>query len=94
MKNLQFFENFKGNFAFFQILSNFWRKFGQKFIKIQKYAFVGGSGAEPPNLENFKKSYSQIQWKPMTTFAEIDCTFGSNVSKTIFDEYLPPGRQN
>ena len=35
MKTLQIFENFKRNFAIFskifKFLSNFWRKFGQKF---------------------------------------------------------------
>ena len=60
MKNLYSFGNFKGNFAIFsnafKILSNFWQKCGQKFRNIKKYAFVGGSRAEPPTLANLWKS--------------------------------------
>ena len=40
------FDNFNGNIAIFQFFSNFIefsRKFEQKFRKILKYTFVGGS---------------------------------------------------
>ena len=53
MKNLQFFQNFQENFAIFQnifeILSNFWRKFGQKFRKFRDMHLygVGGGGGAP-----------------------------------------------
>ena len=60
MKNLQFFENFKRNFAiflkFFKILSEFTRKFKGKLRKFWENAIVGGSSAEPPGLAKLLKT--------------------------------------
>ena len=53
MKNYNFrpiFHNFNENFR--KNVSNFWRKFG----KMQKYSFIGGSGAEPPETRDFIKN--------------------------------------
>ena len=41
---------------FFKILSKFSRKFREKFRKFGKYAFVGGSGAEPPEASEIIKN--------------------------------------
>ena len=54
------FENFKELLRFYEkflkFLSKFSRKFREKFRKFWKYAFVRGSGAEPPEAsENIKK---------------------------------------
>ena len=47
MKNVQFLKKFQENFAifskFFKILSNFWRKFGQKFRNMHLWGFGGRS---------------------------------------------------
>ena len=57
MKNLQFFQNFQENFAifskFFEILSNFWRKFGHQFRKLRNMHSQGVRGAEPPDASEF-----------------------------------------
>ena len=55
---------FQNLYKEFQILPNFPRNFEQKFMKIRKSAFLGGSGAEPPKLANLLKTYSKNQWKP------------------------------
>ena len=54
---LQFFK------IFLKILSKFSRKFREKFRKFWKYAFVGGSGAEPPEANEIIKKLVENQWK-------------------------------
>ena len=59
-KIFNFFEKLKGNFEifwkFFKILSKFSRKFGEKFRKLWKYAFVGVRGRSPPKLAKLLKT--------------------------------------
>ena len=40
----------------FEIFSKFTRKFREKFRKFWKYAFVGGSGAKPPEASDIFKN--------------------------------------
>ena len=57
MNNLQFFDNFIGNFAiFWKFFSKFSRKFMKKFRKFWKYAFVGVQGTEPPEASEIIKN--------------------------------------
>ena len=56
-----------GKFAIFsKILKNFIEflaKIWTKIEKILKYAFVGGSGAEPPDASEFMEIWVKKQWK-------------------------------
>ena len=63
------FGQFSRNFSnFFQIFKGFYRIFRVHCANnLGKYGYMhfqGVRGLSPPNLENFKKSYSKIQWKP------------------------------
>ena len=60
MKYLQFFQNLHENLAifshFFEILSNFRRKFGEKFRNMDFSGVRGAKHPPPPTLANFLKS--------------------------------------
>ena len=47
-----------------KIYSNFSRKFGQKFRKSKKYAFV--------KIANRSKTLAKIQWKPVTVYTALE----------------------
>ena len=75
MQNLQLFENFNGNFCKFskdfeKIISNFSRKFGQKYRKILGLYISSGTGDGPPKDSEFIKNLVEKSMKP-ANFASL-----------------------
>ena len=91
MKNLQFFENVKGNFAIFL---KFCRIFGENLDKnletLKICIYIRCGERTPPTLANLKKSEQKNQWKS----AVFDNFNGNFDCFQIFSNFIEVSRKS